>query len=43
MYGDSILVSPKLSQKDFYSNSWHVETSLPHSAKWYEWNTRKME
>ena len=43
MYGDSILVSPKISQKDFYSNSWNVETSLPQFTQWYEWNSRKLE
>ena len=43
MYGDKFLVSPKISQFNEDLNGWLLNTGIPASAQWYDWNTRKLE
>lgn len=43
MYGDKILVSPKISWFNEELNGWLINTVMPASTEWYEWNTRKLE
>jgi len=42
MFGESMLVSPKLSRPNA-NNLWEVTTTLPDSADWYNINTRMVD
>jgi hypothetical protein len=43
MYGDSILVSPKINWREKSSQKWVIDTLLPASALWFEWNSKTIE
>lgn len=42
MFGESILVSPKLSSPN-ENDMWEVTTILPNSANWYNINSRRLD
>jgi len=44
MFGDNILVSPKLNEAtDVLKTQWVVWTTLPTAAKWYNLNTQMLD